>query len=107
MKTIWLVCNSREYYDGGDEVLLACPTETAAKRAAERIDAFARRLRERVDALDVFADGISDDEHGRRWEKRRAMLQRARWPLGLKRGEYASIELTVTTMPVHFVQEVA
>lgn len=107
MKTIWLVYDERAYYDGGPDVLLACPSEDAAKRAAVLIDAFARSLRERIDALDVFADDISDDELGRRWEKHHAIRRRARWPLGVKRDEFTSIDLTVKTMAVPFAQEVA
>lgn len=107
MKSIWLVCDSREYYDGGDDVLLACTTENEALRAAVRINGFARRLRERIDALDVFASGISGEEHARRWEKRRAILQRARWPLGIKRSEHESIDLNITTRPLLFVQKVS
>lgn len=106
MKTVWLVYNNRAYYDGGADPLLVCNGEQDANRAAERINAFARRLRERIDALQVFADEISDEEHGRRWEKRRAMLQRARWPFGLKRDECASLDLNAEAMPLHFVREV-
>ncbi len=106
-KTVWLVYNDREYYNGGADPLLVCHGEQDANRAAERINAFARRLRERTDALQVFADGISDEEHGRRWEKRRAMLQRARWPLGLKRGEHDSLDLDAKAMPLPFAREVA
>lgn len=106
-KTVWIVYDAREPYDGGADVLLACPSEDAANRAAVLINAFARRLRERIAALDMFADGISDDEHGRRWERHLAIRRRARWPLGVKRGEFDSIDLTVKTIAVLFVQEVA
>jgi hypothetical protein len=85
---------------------MACPTEPAAKCAAERISAFARRLNERVEALDALADGLSDDEYERRWNKRRTLLQRARWPFGLKRGEYESLDLDVRVGPLLFVQKV-
>lgn len=105
MKTVWLVYNSREYYDGGADPLLVCRGEQTANRAAERINAFARRLRERIDALQVFANEISEEEHGRRWEKRRAMLQRARWPFGIKRDECESLDLEVKAMPLPFVRE--
>lgn len=107
MKTVWLVYNNREYYDGGVDPLLMCHSEQDASRAAERINAFARRLRERIDTLEVFADGISEEEHERRWEKRRSMLQRARWPFCLKRDECASLDLEVKAMPLPFVREVA
>lgn len=107
MKTVWLVYDAREHYDGGADALMACPTEQAAKRAAERINAFARRLRERVGALDALANGLSDEEYEHRWNKRRAMLQRARWPFGLKRGEYESLDLDVRFVPLRFVQKVA
>lgn len=106
-KTVWIVYDAREYYDGGADMLMACPTEQAAKRAAERINAFARRLRERVDALDALADGLSDDEYERRWNKRKAMLQRARWPFGLKRGEFESLDLDVRYGALPFVQKVS
>lgn len=106
MKNIWLVYDAREPYAGGADALMACPTEQAAKHAAERINAFAQRLRERVDAVDALADGLSDDEYERRWNKRRTMLQRARWPFGLKRGEFESLDLDVRYGALPFVQKV-
>ena len=82
--------------------------DTARRRAARaRAFAFARRLRERVGALDALANGLSDEEYEHRWNKRRAMLQRARWPFGLKRGEYESLDLDVRFVPLRFVQKVA
>lgn len=105
MKTVWLVYNNREYYDGGADPLLVCHGEQAANRAAQRINAFAQRLRERIDALQVFADEISEEEHGRRWEKRRSMLQRARWPFGLKRDECDNLNLDAKAMSLPFVRE--
>jgi hypothetical protein len=58
-------------------------------------------------AHDALADGLSDEEYEHRWNKRRAMLQRARWPFGLKRGEYESLDLDVRFVPLRFVQKVA
>ncbi len=106
MRTVWLVYNNREYYDGGVDPLLVCLGEQDANRAAERINAFARRLRERIDALQVFANEISEEEHARRWDKRRNMLQRARWPFGIKRDECESLDLYAQAMPLPFVREV-
>lgn len=106
MKAVWLVYIERDYYDGGADPLLVCDCEQAANRAAERINAYARRLRERIDALQVFADEISEEEHARRWEKRRNMLQRARWPFGIKRDECESLVLDVKAMSLPFVRGV-
>lgn len=106
MKNIWLVYYSRPSYDGGDQVLLACASEKLAKRVAERINAFARRLRERVEAIDVNAYGISNEEFERRWENRRTLLQRARWPLGLKRDDSDDLDFAAATRPLPLVQEV-
>jgi hypothetical protein len=80
-KTVWIVYDARDPYNGGADVLMACPTEPAAKCAAERISAFARRLNERVEALDALADGLSDDE-------------------------YESLDLDVRVGPLLFVQKV-
>lgn len=107
MKAVWLVYNVRDYYDGGADPLLVCDCEQGANRAAERINAFARRLRERIDALQVFANEISEEEHARRWEKRRNMLKRARWPFGIKRDECESLDLEVKAMSLPFVREVS
>lgn len=82
-RTVYLVYRQREYYDGGMQPYMVFGDEPEATQAAEKMNGFHRRLRERIERLDVFEDGISDDEYGRRSDKRQRMLDRARWPFGI------------------------
>ena len=104
-KPVFLVYEPGESYDGGMEPLLVCLTEQTAKHAAEQIAAFAARLKHRVDALDVWEEGIPHEEHDRRWAKRTHILQRARWPFGVKRDECSTLNIAAKVMQLPFAQK--
>ncbi|UCU92656.1 hypothetical protein [Hydrogenophaga taeniospiralis] len=106
-KPVFLVYEPGESYDGGMEPLLVCSTEPAATHAADQITAFAARLKHRVDALDVWEEGIPDEEYARREAKRTHILQRARWPFGVKRSEYSTLDIAAKVMQLPFAQKVA
>ena len=105
-KPVFLVYEPGESYDGGMEPLLVCSTEQAAKHAADQITAFAARLKHRIDALDVWEDGIPDEEYGRRDAKRAQILQKARWPFGIKRDAYSTLDIAAKVMQLPFALKV-
>ena len=103
---MWLVYEQNDSYEGGDIPLLVVGSEKSAYLAAEKINAVASQLRERLTALpDPFEDGLADDEHERRWQMRAKAIARARWPFGIKREEWR-LTSNVAAMRLPFVAEV-
>lgn len=80
----WLVIRPIQGWEDSMDMLLAAPTRSIAEDCADRINAFMESLRLRLARLpDPFEDGISDEEHSDRWDRRQRMITSARWPYGI------------------------
>ncbi len=101
-RLVYLVFDVGDPHDGGMTPLCVRPSEEQAQEAASQLNDFSRKLRERLERLDVFESGITDAEHERRWSKDRKIRKAARWPCGVQRDEYDSIDITAKVMAVPY-----
>lgn len=79
---VWLVYRPAHGYEESIENYFACATKAAAQAAADRMNAFLERLAKRLPDID---DGDADwtEEWQARYDRREAMLNKARWPFGV------------------------
>ncbi|SSW66653.1 hypothetical protein AVE30378_02192 [Achromobacter veterisilvae] len=86
-RDIWLVCLSREYYNGGDRPLLAVPTEAMAQQIAADLQQYCRDLHERLDANNWYNE--ADPEISNKlYEESEALFAAAQFPHGVKLDRY-------------------
>lgn len=81
-RTLWLVCLSREYYEGGDFPLLAVPTEAMAEQIAADLRQYCRDLREQLDAYN-WQQEADPEESNRLYEESAAIFTAAQFPHGV------------------------
>ncbi|WP_241116055.1 hypothetical protein [Achromobacter xylosoxidans] len=86
-RDIWLVCLSREYYNGGDRPLLAVPSEAMAQQIAADLQQYCRDLRERLDANN-WQHEADPEIASKLYEESEALLAAAQFPHGVKLARY-------------------
>ncbi len=86
-RDIWLVCLSREYYDGGDSPLLAVPTEAMAEQVAADLLQYCRDLRERMNAYDWQTEP-DPEKSNKLYEESEAVFAAAQFPYGVALARY-------------------
>ncbi|KTT21872.1 hypothetical protein [Pseudacidovorax intermedius] len=83
MKKAWVIVRPVIGYEDSLEVVAAALTKGEADAAARRVNAFFHSLQKRLARMpDPFEDGISDEEHSDRWDRRHKAITGARWPFG-------------------------
>jgi hypothetical protein len=80
-KQMWLVYTPAERYESSVQPHLICPDQETANACKNKINQFVKSLVNRLPDMDV--DG--DDWYSKNWDKRTAMLGKARWPYCINR----------------------
>jgi hypothetical protein len=83
-KQMWLVYTPGERDERSEEPRLICPDEATANACKNKINEFIERLVDRLP--DLHENDV--DEWQKKWDKRKAILAKVRWPYGVKFDDY-------------------
>ena len=83
MKKVWVIVRPVMDYEDSLGVVAAARNKAEAQAGAKRVNAYFHAMRKRLARMpDPFEDGISDEEHSDRWDRRHKAITGARWPFG-------------------------
>lgn len=78
---VWLVYRPVHDYEESETPYFVCLTEQEAKACADKMNSFLDRLAKRLPSTDN--SGEWTEEWQARWDRRQAILDKARWPFGI------------------------
>lgn len=85
-KQMWLVYSPAERYESSEVPHLICPDYASAVAFKDTINAFINSLAKRLPS--ISSSDLDDDVWNANFQKRNTMIDKARWPYGIKFDEY-------------------
>lgn len=94
-KQMWLVYTPAYAYESSEQPHLICPDEGTANTCRDKINGYVERLKERL------PDMHEKDEakYFKNWDKRTAILAKAKWPYGISREYELNEPVEVKSIP--------
>lgn len=84
-KQMWLVYSPVERYESSEVPHLICPDEVTAAACKDTINNFINRLAGRLPSI---SSDLDDAVYFAKIQKKNAMLDKAKWPYGIRFDEY-------------------